>query len=262
MNPDPRSVAGVPAPRDARDAAALGAELVAQVDLDAIGAHLANLPTAALLSELEGIAIAIDNADPARRRRRAGFFGRLLGRDLVAQAQPDPADTRVRLHLSSAQALAERLAAKAAELEPLAAWLREQSDRLRAVIDSTSADADSEPTLARRRVHLGAIAATWDTTVRQVELMHQHVRHLLMRHAQVRDLLVPAWRQQALLTDPSARDEAETTARLQDTLRSQLAALREALRGENPNPDTPDTLRNATPPAGIDAGRANKESSS
>ncbi len=232
-----------------------GADLLAQVDLGAVDARLSALPTAALLAELEAIVTAIDNTDPARRRRRAGFFGRLMGRDLVAAAQPDQAETRVRLHLQSAQALAQTLERQAAELVPVAADLREHGAQLHALI-ATHLSSDAAST--RRMQHLAAVAATWDTAVAQIDLMREHAGHLLARHAQVRDVLVPAWRQRASLDHAHARGDADAVTQLHESVRAQLTLLHDALQRPQP---LSDTQRTATAPDAIDTGHATKEPS-
>jgi len=188
------------------------------VDLDAIAARLAQLPTAQLLAQLDAILAAIDSSIPERQRRRSGFFGRLLARDLVAQAQPDDVDTRVRLHLVTAHDLAERLGERAASLDGLGPWLREQAQTLRMSVDDASRPDDPQ-----RRA---GIAATWDTAAAHVELVRAHATQLLRRHAQVRDVLVPAWRQQKLLSASKPGDEREA---LDQDLRSQILAFRGSL---------------------------------
>lgn len=252
MSQPPRPVDDY-APRPARDGAAPGADVLALVDLDAVNARLHALPTAALLTELHRVVAAIESMDPARRRRRAGFFGRLLGRDLVAQAQPDPVETRVRLHLSSARTVADDLLAQSDELAPLAARLRELAQRLRdCIAPPLSPDTIADEGLARRRLHLAAVATTWENAAMHVDQVGAHVRHLLERHEQVRDLLVPAWRQQTSLSASASRHDDEATARLHDALHAQLAAMHRALATTTENvPIRPDTTT-----TGIDAARA------
>lgn len=202
-------------------------ETTGAVDLDAIGARIAQLRTAALLAQLDAILVAIDSSLPERQRRRSGFFGRLAGRDLVAQAHPDDAGTRVRLHLAAANDLAEGLAEQAAMLDPIAPWLREQAQRLRS--PGTDENACDDP---QRRT---AIAATWETTAAHVDLVRGHAAQVLRRHAQVRDVLVPTWRQQMALAASSAHRDS---TRLDEALRGQIAAFRDALPAPEASTDS------------------------
>ncbi|BDU15181.1 hypothetical protein [Lysobacter auxotrophicus] len=207
------------------------------VDLDAINACLAHLPTGALLAQLDAILAAIDSSDPSRQRRRSGFLGLLLARDLVAQAQAGDADTRVRLHLAAAHDIAAQLADQAAQLESVPSRLRDEAVQLRS---STTDPATDDP---QRRA---AIAATWETAAAHVELVRGHAAQLLRRHAQVRDVLVPAWRQQAAI---SARGGTARIVRLDDALRSQIAALRAAavtpVPSTDPSQDPAPAIRDA-----------------
>lgn len=256
MTQPQRPVADESASRLARDGVSTDAGVSALAELEALDARLHALPTTALLAELQGIVAAIETSDPARRRRRAGFLGRLIGRDLVAQAQPDPAETRVRLHLVSAGNLADALSAQSAELTALAMRVRELAQRLRESSAPASPQAGDEDARVRRRLHLEAIATTWENAAAHAEQAHSHARHLLERHAQVRDLLVPAWRQQASLTASAQRRDDEATTRLQHALHAQLAAMRLSLAGTPPASVPPDTTT-----AGTDAGRATQEPS-
>lgn len=185
--------------------------------IDTVDACLTELPTAALLAELDAIVAAIDSSIPSRQRQRSGFFGRLLGRDLVAMATSDEAEMRVKLHLAAGSDIAKRLADQATRLEVLVPELRAQAGRLRVpVID---ADEVNDP---QRRA---AMATNWEAAATHVELVHAHAMQLLRRHAHVREVLVPAWRQHLTLAASGGRNEAASIARLGQTLREQLAAF-------------------------------------
>jgi len=213
-------------------------DVPAVVDLDAIGARLARLPTAPLLAQLDAILAVIDSSIPERQRRRSGFFGRLLARDLVAQARADDVDTRVRLHLGTAHDLAQRVSDDTASLETLAPWLRAQAQALR-----LRADDASNPHDPQRRA---GIAATWDTTAAHVDLVRAHAAQLLRRHAQVRDVLVPAWRQQKMLSGSKPGGERDA---LEQHLRAQILAF----RGPLPSPAASTDIRHDTTLAPRDA---------
>jgi len=205
----------------------LGAELVATVDLERVATQLAALPGAALLAELDGIVAAIDNLDPIRRRRRAGFWGRLLGRDLVAQAQPDPVQARLRVGQAAAQAHADDLRERTNALQQLAERIQRQLASLDAVVDRERATLAHAPAGAaadlaaryRRLDHLAAIAASWRASVAHIALVHAHAAELLARHAQVRDLLLSLWQAQASARAASTALDHDGIARLQASLR-------------------------------------------
>lgn len=196
-----------PGASGAEAAREFAADIVASVNLDAVDAQLAQWPATALLHELEAVVAAIESVDPGRQRRRTGFWGRLLGRDLVAQAQPDPVITRVRLGLAAAQAHAGQLTARSAELERLSSAIQQQAHRLaRAIADERarltgsapveSAAAEQWSARHRRLDHLEAIVASWHASVAHMTLVNDHADQLLARYAQVRDLLVSLWREQ------------------------------------------------------------------
>ena len=213
-----------PFPSDV-DAREFGAELVAAVDLDAVATQLAQLPGAALLADLEAIVAAIDSIDPVRRRRRAGFWGRLLGRDLVAQAQPDPVQARIRLGLAAAQGHADELQQRSTALEQLSLRIQQQITRLDERVASErntlTAISIEDPRLAlryRRLDHLAAIATSWRSTIAQIALVRAHAEQLLARHAQVRDLLASLWQAQTSAQAAGAALDHDGIARLQAAL--------------------------------------------
>lgn len=233
MSDAPSSEAMFPEQHDSRDAARqIGADVLAAVDLAAINARLAQLPSGALLAELENVLVALDSGDPVRRRRRAGVFGRLLGRDLVAEAQADSLESRVRLHALAAQAHADALIGGRAELRTLSTSLQQQIDRLNDLLARERAAppgaTEHEAARQRRLQHLDAILASWRMSVSQIAMVCDHAAALLDRHAQLRDVLVPLWRQRASAEAVAAqldRERAATIADVRDALRVQLASL-------------------------------------
>lgn len=229
----PSSQAISPGPDDGRDAVRqIGADILAAVDLAAINARLAELPSGILLAELENVLVAIDSGDPVRRRQRAGVFGRLIGRDLVAEAQADSVESRVRLHVLAAQAHADTLIDGRAELRTLSTSLQQQIERLSDLLAreraSAPATAEHEAARQRRLQHLDAILASWRMSVSQIGMVCDHAAALLDRHAQLRDVLVPLWRQRASAEAVAAqldRERAAAIADVRDALRAQLASL-------------------------------------
>lgn len=229
--PDPRHPASEPLPTSGGlDAVrGLGVDILATVDLEAITARLLQLPTAALLAELDAVVATVDYTDPERSRRRTGWWGRLLGRDLVAQAQPDPVGNRIRLHLTAAQAQADALAAGTAALEPLTNDLQQRIATLEALIAREraarpAAITDRADALQRRLAHLELIATSWRTTVAQIALVRSHAAQLLDRHTQVRDVFAALWQERTAAQAVATQLAPDRIARLHQALRELRAA--------------------------------------
>lgn len=233
MSDTPGSEATPPGPDDGRDAVRrIGADILAAVDLAAINTRLAQLPSGALLTEMENILAALDSGDPMRRRRRAGVFGRLIGRDLVAEAEAGSLESRVRLCVLAAQTHADALIGGRAELRTLSTSLQQQIERLNDLLAreraAPPAAAEHEAARQRRLQHLDAVLASWRMSVSQVAMVCDHAAALLDRHAQLRDVLVPLWRQRASAEAVAAqldRERAAAIADVRDALRAQLASL-------------------------------------
>lgn len=221
----------------------LGAALVAQADLDAITALIQALPVVPLLQQLDTIIAALDSADPVRARRRVGWLGRLMGRDLVAQAQVDPVEQRVRVALSSAQTLAGELAAELVKLQAAADGLQRQLGLLDATVSDARTRESADDRSLRRLVHLDLIAASWTATLGHVAMVRGHARRLLDRHEQVRDVLVPLWRQHAAASAAGTQLRSDLRpdrfTQLQCELRVGLASLHESAEALPPQHTAP-----------------------
>ncbi|GAB2518263.1 hypothetical protein [Lysobacter humi (ex Lee et al. 2017)] len=218
----------------------VGREVVERVDLEAIAARLDALPTAPLLAELDAIVKVLATAADAHEAPRRGVVGRMLGRELATRTSPDPADYRVRAHLATAATQALTLERHLCELEAAATLLDQQRrvldqvlERGRAVPGVETADdaARAFDPMLRRLTQLEAIAAAWQASRAHLSTALALGRSVLDRHAQVRDVLVPLWRQAAGTAALSPRlrgAEAERLARLGTFLRTQIDALRGA----------------------------------
>lgn len=204
----------------------LGADLLAAVDLDMITARLLQLPTAALLAELEAVVATVDHTDTRRSRRRTGWWGRLLGRDLVAQAQPDPVGSRIRLRLSAAQTQADALVVQTAALAPVANELQQKIADLEALLAGarTTDVAEHADAWRRRLTHLELIATSWRSTVAQIALARSYATQLLDRHAQVRDVFAALRRERTAAQAATAHLAPDRLTRLHETLRELRAA--------------------------------------
>ncbi|MDY6949105.1 MAG: hypothetical protein SXG53_25705 [Pseudomonadota bacterium] len=237
-----------PAPPSAADAA-LGCRLanaaqavIDEVDLDPVSHLLKSLPTTPLLGELEAVVQALDGADAARSRKRAGILGRLVGRDLLAQADPDPAERRVRVHLVRADGHATALREHLRLMEDAWKSLQAQCVRLdyaigraqRELVEQEGRlphDARSTDTARRRIDHQCAIATFWGQTCTQLGVAVAHGRLLLDRHVQVRDLLVPLWLQNSAsvaLRDSIRHTDLTRLGSLRRDARDALALFRTA----------------------------------
>ncbi|HEY5804279.1 MAG TPA: hypothetical protein VIT90_11350 [Lysobacter sp.] len=220
-------------------ATGLGTAIIAQVDLDAITALLRNLPTPALLEQLDAVVAALDSTDPARARRRVGWLGRLLGRDLVALARVEPVEQRVRVALSFAQSWADELASQLVDLQVAADDLKHELARLTAAIGDARGAGPTDDRLLRRLAHLDLMAASWSATLAHVAMVRDHARRLMDRHSQVRDVLVPLWRQHSAASAAGEQlrldGQPDRFARLQSELRTGLASLHESSAVASPH---------------------------
>ncbi len=214
--------------------------VIAQVDQQAIAQLLEQLPTGALLKELDGILQTLDAADAVAARRRAGLLGRLLGRDLVAMARVDHIDTRLRLHLAGTDTHAASLKAHIALLASASEHLQGQIDALlevtRLASCETGGDPQHEDVTRRWLSHLDALAVGWRSTAAQLAMAISYARSMLERHRQVRDVLIPLWRQRVsakALSTKLGADEASSQRSLHESVRRQITALR---RSHQPPP--------------------------
>lgn len=218
--------------------ARLAREIVARIDMEAITEAIAALPAAPLIAELDGLVAAVVCATPESVSRSVGVVGRLLGRDLIALAHPDPIDGRVRLHLGAAATQAARIEMHLATLQATLRHLDEQTAMLDGTLRQarlmTQAHAIGEdPSIAsdityqRRADYLQATADSWRAVHAHIAMTLEFGQSVLDRHAQARDVLVPLWRQHAAaaalgshLTSP----EAIRLRSIGETLRVQIRA--------------------------------------
>lgn len=188
---------------------------------------------AALVAELDDIRHALSAADAAGVRRQAGFLGRLLGRDVEAQHRAENLFSRLDTQLLRADAAAARLrselgqhAASPARVERAALAIRQWAaageqlwQQQFAVLDAPSTQAVA---LRRRLDHLHNLAAVRDVEVVQLQLLQAQAIELLERYQRIREVLIPAWRQQS-----SAAQASQAAAQLQQAADSQRRILTE-----------------------------------
>ena len=190
------------------------------VELDRVATLLAQRPAAHLLAEMEAVLAVL--APSAARSRGSIFVDRLLARDLVRAAHPDPIDARLRLHLQRSQAHATATQAFARELDAALRRADERLDALRSALGGTAPQpASSDESNARLRAE--ALYVSWQSTRAQIALVRSTAASALEQHRHVRDLLVPLWREGQVAR--GAGDHAALARGLAD-LRTAMARLR------------------------------------
>ena len=191
-----------------RDDLPVGADIAVAGLLATASALLDRRPSTHLLAELQPLLAALAPQAPVSTPR---FIDRLLGRDLVRAAHPDPVEARIRLHLQRsavhAEATEAHIGALDSSLRAIDAWLAT------APVATNAATANE----ARRAE---ALHATVLTTRAQLALARSTALAILEQYRHLRDLLVPLWRQ--ALAAEAAGAHAEAAQGLAE-LRSRLA---------------------------------------
>lgn len=196
-----KATTGVSVPSDA-----IGRGVLASVDVDAVTRLIAELPAASLIAELEALVDVLVSSGVVAAPRGTGLLGKLLGRDLIRAAHPDPVADRVRLHQLAAAEQAEALEAAVGRLEaarrplvPQADALADQIEQMRpgTSVDTAAGESwhDASDRAARRLDYLKATADSWRGVDAHAAMAVQYGLSVLDRHAQVRDVLIPLWRQ-------------------------------------------------------------------
>ncbi|MCD9030783.1 hypothetical protein LDO32_03415 [Luteimonas sp. Y-2-2-4F] len=239
--PGPRPPAGL----DSVGAAAAHGE-AALADLAAVGieAALDPAPAAALVDRLGALRLAMQSADPAGLRRRVGLFGRLLGRDVALESEAGALAGRLGVLVHEADRAAGTLAAHAAGQAACAGRVEAGCRRLAGLeADArawlrTADVAAPEPlreALERRLDHLRTVLATHELAARQLALLQEQSAGLLARYRNIRDVLLPAWRQRRLgdgAADGARR--AGAAAEIESAIAAEVAAMAGTLGGRRP----------------------------
>ncbi|GAB1596974.1 hypothetical protein [Lysobacter claricitrinus] len=209
-------------------------EIICQVDLDRATALIERRSASGLLDELGAIVQALEVADSRTAPRRGTIVGRLLGRDLSAQARARQAHEHVRIRLQLAERRALDVLAHVRELDEASAHIARQRARLaeiaergREAYDAFAVDASTRPdAMGRRLDHLTMLVSSWDVAIAHMRLVRQYDELLLARYAHVRDVVVPQWlrRADAALAVEDNADEYDGP-QLGEPLREALAVL-------------------------------------
>ncbi|WP_295926811.1 hypothetical protein [uncultured Xanthomonas sp.] len=221
-----------PAANDAQAASGYAAPLLEAVAQALAARAAAPDAGAALVQELERIQHALQARDPRRIRRDSSLLGRLLGRDLERQAEAETlqaqlgvvllrADAHAQALRHAGQAYAESAGVAEAGVAALERWI--------------AAAPTPDPALAQawnqRLDHLRRLAAAWRLEAAQWRLLQQQGEHLLQRYRNIRDVLLPAWRQAAVTPQAAqGRDHVARAAQAQQHILAELQAMRARLR--------------------------------
>ncbi|MBB4126186.1 fused signal recognition particle receptor [Xanthomonas translucens] len=230
----PQPPAVPPEMGDAQAAARYAAPL-----LDAVGQLLAPRDDAAdsgaaLVHELERIQQALQARDPQRIRRASGVLGRLLGRDLEAQAEAETLSAQLGVvllradqHALGVQQRLDGHGALAAAAEAGVAAL----ERWIAAVLAPAGGAPLADAWSWRLQHLQRLAAAWRLEAAQWRLLQQQGNDLLQRYRHIREVLLPAWRQ-AESAMQAAHGAANTNraAQAQQRILAEVQAMRARLR--------------------------------
>ncbi|WMJ69955.1 hypothetical protein [Stenotrophomonas sp. 24(2023)] len=227
--------APLPLPQlDADDPAGYGAPL-----LQALAAGEPAIATdgcQALIVALERIALAVQGSDPARLRRQAGWWGRLLGRDVTRQAEAAQLQAQLGVLALQATEQAHALRRQLQQRAGTIAWLQAAADALQHWADHARAQlpalpAHAQSLLGARMEHLQRLAALRTLEAGQWQLLLAQDEALLQRFTRIHDVLLPAWRQAALAQ--RARAQAALVgqaAALQAQIDDEVAAAQARLR--------------------------------
>lgn len=248
MSRDDAQMGGFPLPADVpldvTDTLAVaryGSELLQAIEHAAVGTFDRE-GAAALVTELGDIHQALLAMEPAVLRRQAGLLGRLLGRDVEAQARAEALLQRLDTGLLRADAAAARLQHEVAQRGTAATQLRQAALAIQQwaqagepLWQQLSADAGSPQTavmaLRRRLDHLHRLAALRTMEAGQLQLLQAQAIELLEHYQRVREVLIPTWQQQLRVSPSTAaamqlRQLGDSQARILAELEAMQARLR------------------------------------
>lgn len=203
------------APVDLDDALAVvgyGADVLDAALESRLADALDHAPAAALVSRLDDLRRALQADRPRAARRGTGLLGRLLGRDVQAEAEALQLRDQIGVLLARADTDADGLRARSAVQQALlddvtraTAAIEARTGQARAWLDAHP-DAGAAPGLVasprerllQRLAQLDTVRASWNTGAAQLALLRDQSLALLARYQRIRDVLLPVWRQHAL----------------------------------------------------------------
>lgn len=169
---------------------AMGDEAIAAAGHAAAVEALARAGAGGLQHALRDLRAVLLSAEPEALRRSVGFWGRLLGRDIVLGAKADALRERAGVLLRQAGEEAERLHRQHDVLQAHSQRLRAACDGLQRDIDTlahgkATADAARADAIARRQAHLATLRAAFAITASQLDVVAANARTVAERHAEL-----------------------------------------------------------------------------
>ncbi len=197
---------------------------------------LADTGAATLVARLRDLHRAMQAGKPREIRRATGLLGRLLGRDVEAEAEAEALQQRLGVLIADADRSAAGLRTHATRQQALQ---QELAQGIASIVRSIKAARDwldchagagathpSHDRLEHRLDQLATVLATWQIGAQQLQLLHRQHLDLLARYQRIRDVLLPAWRQQALADATAAgAQHASAAADAQGAIESEVAAM-------------------------------------
>lgn len=227
-------------PGDAAGIAAYGDALIDALAAVDVADTLDAAAAAALVARLRDLHSAMRAVLPARARPRAGLFARLTGRDVVNQHEAETLGARLGVLLIEADRAAADLRADLAAHRARIAASAAALDRLEQAVTALRAgDADTRvhhDLRLRRAQHLETVRATYALSSRQLQLIAEQHDAVLAHYRNIRDVLLPLWRQRAVggLTAQGAA-HAVTAADIEADVAHELDAMTATLARRAPD---------------------------
>lgn len=178
--------------------------------LDEIAKAMQALAPDDFVRSMDQLERAVSTADAKRTKRAVGWFGRMLGVDIQAQAEGEALRARMGVLLEDARRAAGQVQAAIAHLGVLEAGLDAVVARIDADVAEGEAFLEGQSGLPdpqspaerfrRRLVHLAKVAASHRTTREHLRIARTEFNHLLERHADLQALIGPVWTQHRIAT--------------------------------------------------------------
>lgn len=197
-------------------------------------ASLDGSPVPALLDAVHALQSVLLSANPKALRARAGWLGRLLGRDLVLEAEGRVFRERLRVLVHDADVRLDAFSrfddAIATHEQRLLASIESLGSAIAELDGATlAARLDAIPdAIERRRQHLSALQQAWRITASQLALTRLNHRHLAQRIQPMLPLV------QVLLEQDGALQAARNDADALQSASHALDAANAALAGYSP----------------------------